>query len=182
VYCASCGTQNLDGAAFCQRCGIRLAAGAAASATASAASAAAVTYAGFWRRVAAFLLDGILITVALGILGGPFGVWRGWILHRPSSFGGLPCFGGLFHTVAAWLYFALLESSGFQATLGKQVLGIVVTDLYGRRVSFARATARHFGKILSSITLGVGFAMAGFTARRQALHDILAECLVIRKP
>jgi len=123
-----------------------LAAGAAASATASVASAAAVTYAGFWRRVAAFLLDGILITAALGILAAPSGCGAAGLSNRPSSFEVSPCFGGLFHTVAAWLYFALLESSSLQATLGKQVLGIVVTDLYGRRVSFARATARHFRK------------------------------------
>ena len=181
MYCTSCGTQNSEGATFCQRCGNRLGASAPAAATPSTADAGQVLYAGFWRRVAAFLLDGILITVALAILGGRFGVWQGWVPRRPFSFGGFPCFGGFVHTVATWLYFALLESSSYQATLGKQTLGIVVTDLYGRRVSFGRATARHFGKILSSIPLGVGFMMAGFTARRQALHDMLAECVVIRR-
>ncbi|MGH9399120.1 MAG: RDD family protein [Thermoanaerobaculia bacterium] len=160
---------------------MQLASGGAANLAPAAATAGQVAYAGFWRRVAAFLLDGILITVALGILGGPFGVWRGWAPRHPISLGSMGLFGGLTQTVVTWLYFALLESSTFQATLGKQVIGIVVTDLYGRRVSFARATGRHFGKILSAITLGVGFAMSGFTARRQALHDMLAECVVIRK-
>jgi len=181
VYCTSCGTQNSDGAIFCQRCGIRLGASAPAPATPSAVAAGQVLYAGFWRRAAAILLDVILVGVALGILGGPFGVWRGWALRRPFAFGPLPCFGGLFHTAVSWLYFALFESSSYQATLGKQALGIAVTDLYGRRVSFARATGRYFAKFLSSIPLCLGFMMAGFTARRQALHDMLAETLVIRK-
>ncbi len=181
VYCTTCGTQNPDGAAFCQRCGVQIAASGTGSATPAAAPAAGpVAYAGFWRRFVAILLDGLLIGAAFGILGGPFGMWRGWAFHRPGHFGGLGCFGGL-HTLVTWLYFALLESSASQATLGKQVIGIAVTDLYGRRVSFARATGRHFGKILSAITLGIGFVMAGLTARRQALHDMLAECVVIRK-
>jgi uncharacterized RDD family membrane protein YckC len=80
-----------------------------------------------------------------------------------------------------WIYYAALESSAWQATLGKKVLGLRVTDLAGNRISFARASGRFFGMILSGMILGIGFLMAGFTARKQALHDILAGCLVLRQ-
>lgn len=83
--------------------------------------------------------------------------------------------------MAGWIYYALMESSGWQATLGKKVLGLKVTDLAGNRISFARASGRFFGKILSGMLLLVGFMMAGFTERKQALHDILAGCLVLRQ-
>jgi uncharacterized RDD family membrane protein YckC len=74
-----------------------------------------------------------------------------------------------------------MESSAWQATLGKKILGLKVTDLSGNRITFARASGRFFGKILSGMILGIGFLMAGFTARKQALHDILAGCLVLRQ-
>ena len=81
-----------------------------------------------------------------------------------------------------WLYHALLESSEWQGTAGKKALGLIVTDMTGHRLSFARASGRHFGKFVTGlIPLGIGYAMAGFTEKRQALHDILASCLVLRK-
>jgi uncharacterized RDD family membrane protein YckC len=83
--------------------------------------------------------------------------------------------------VVGWLYFALQESSAAQATLGKRLLGIRVTDTLGNRLTFGRATGRHFGKIVSGLILGIGYIMAGFTEKKQALHDIMAETLVTRK-
>ena len=81
----------------------------------------------------------------------------------------------------SWIYYASMESSTWQATLGKKILGLKVTDLAGNRISFGRASGRFFGKILSGMILGIGFLMAGFTARKQALHDMLAGCLVLRQ-
>jgi uncharacterized RDD family membrane protein YckC len=81
----------------------------------------------------------------------------------------------------SWIYYASLESSTWQATLGKKILGLKVTDLEGNRISFGRASGRFFGKILSGMILGIGFLMAGFTERKQALHDIVAGCLVLRQ-
>jgi len=81
-----------------------------------------------------------------------------------------------------WLYHALMESSEWQATLGKKVLGLVVTDMAGRRVSFGRATGRHFAKIITQhVPAFIGYIMAGFTERKQALHDMIAGCLVLRR-
>jgi uncharacterized RDD family membrane protein YckC len=84
--------------------------------------------------------------------------------------------------VMMWLYYAWMESSRYQGTLGKMALGLIVTDLEGRPVTFARASGRYFAKIITGfIPLGIGYAMAGFTEKKQALHDIIAGCLVLRK-
>ncbi len=83
--------------------------------------------------------------------------------------------------VEIWLYFALMESSKFQGTVGKIAIGIIVTDMEGNRISFARAKGRYFGKILSSLIFMIGFIMAGFTEKKQALHDMLAGTLVWKK-
>jgi uncharacterized RDD family membrane protein YckC len=83
--------------------------------------------------------------------------------------------------VVGWLYHTWMESSRYQATLGKIALGIIVTDLNGARISFARANARFFGKWISGMIMNIGYLMAAFTEKKQALHDILAGCLVILK-
>jgi len=83
--------------------------------------------------------------------------------------------------VLQWLYYALMESSNKQATLGKLALGIIVTDMDGKRLTFGRATGRYFGKILSSLILNIGFLMAAFTEKKQALHDLIASCVVVLK-
>ena len=81
---------------------------------------------------------------------------------------------------AGWIYEAAMESSSKQATLGKMALRLKVTDEHGSRISFARASARYFSKILSRMILMIGYIMAGFTARKQALHDMIAGTLVVR--
>ncbi len=139
-------------------------------------------YAGFWRRVVAGIIDGfllgfvqvfILVIVIAGMgLGG----------SSEQTMVILTVALNLAMFVAMWLYFALMESSKLQATLGKLVIGVVVSDLDGNRISFGRATGRYFGKFVSRLILGIGYFMAGWTGRKQALHDIMAKCLVIRKP
>jgi uncharacterized RDD family membrane protein YckC len=78
-----------------------------------------------------------------------------------------------------WLYFAVMESSGWQATLGKRALGMVVTNLAGNRISFGRATGRLFASFISGIPLMLGYLIQPFTAKRQALHDMISGTLVI---
>ena len=80
-----------------------------------------------------------------------------------------------------WIYYAVMESSSTQATLGKMALGIKVVDLEGHRISFTKATGRYFGKFISLLILFVGFIMVAFTKKKQGLHDIMAGCLVIDK-
>ena len=88
---------------------------------------------------------------------------------------------GIITLLIAWLYYALLESSSSRASLGKMALGIVVVDLEGNRLSFARASGRIWGKWVSTLIILIGYIMAAFTERKQALHDIMAGCLVVRK-
>src|SRR6185503_12528829 len=78
-----------------------------------------------------------------------------------------------------WLYQTLMESSKLQATLGKMALGLRVTDLDGNRISWGRANARYFASILSMMTLYIGYIMAAFTQKKQALHDMVAGTLVL---
>jgi uncharacterized RDD family membrane protein YckC len=89
--------------------------------------------------------------------------------------------GNIVGVILGWLYFALMESSSRQGTLGKMALGIKVTDLSGNAISFGRATVRHFGKILSTIILLAGYLMVAFTAKKQGLHDMIAGCLVVKQ-
>jgi len=98
-----------------------------------------------------------------------------------GAFAGAMAMVWIFTIIAGWLYFSLMESSKFQGTIGKLALGIIVTDMEGNKISFGRATGRYFGKIVSAIILYVGFMMAGFTEKKQGLHDILASTLVWKK-
>lgn len=82
-------------------------------------------------------------------------------------------------TIIGWLYCAKMESSDKQATLGKQALGIKVTTLNGKLVSFAQATVKYFAEYLSTLIFLIGYIMAAFTNQKQALHDILAKTVVI---
>ena len=98
----------------------------------------------------------------------------------------------IFTLIVRWLYFALMESSSWQATLGKKALGLRVTGMDGQRIGFGRATGRYFGKILSAMTFILGYIMAGFmmagpprhdrphARKKQALHDMIAGPLVVR--
>ena len=85
----------------------------------------------------------------------------------------------LYFLVFHWLYYAIMESSEKQGTIGKRAMGIKVGDLKGRRITFWRASLRYFGKYLSTIVLFGGFVLAFYTRRRQTLHDLLTNCVVI---
>jgi uncharacterized RDD family membrane protein YckC/phage FluMu protein Com len=137
-------------------------------------------YAGFWKRFAAVVIDVIILLVFTSIISAilisPFS--RRTSPNAPT--GATLLFYFIF-LISSWLYYTLLESSSKQATVGKMTLGIIVTDLYGNRISFGRANGRYWSKILSALILYIGFIMAGFTEKKQALHDIIASCLVVKK-
>lgn len=142
-------------------------------------------YAGFWIRVGAYIIDALILGVAQVLVMSIFGVGiMGAASVAPGSEDAVAGAGGLLINLISlaigWLYFALLESGPWQATLGKKALGLVVTDSQGYRVSFGRATGRYFGKILSSIILMIGYIMVAFTERKQGLHDMIASTLVLK--
>jgi uncharacterized RDD family membrane protein YckC len=139
-----------------------------------------IPYGGFWWRVLAYILDAIILQIATSIIGGIFGVGlalplTGLGAGENAAFG-MMMFGMIGASlVINWLYFAIME-----ATVGKLAVGVVVTDLRGERLTFARATGRYFAKILSSLILCIGYIMVAFTERKQGLHDIVASTLVYK--
>ena len=116
----------------------------------------------------------LVIDFAAGRVGGMLGYER-WISKVAAGMAYI-----LVLTIGAWLYCAFSESSPRRATIGKRIMGLQVVTADGGRVSFGQATVRHFMKFLSLFSAGVGFMMAGWTKRHQALHDMPCDCIVIR--
>ena len=153
------------------------------------------TYAGFWWRFLALIIDGIILSIIEGIFILPLMGFYGLSLSNMVDFDEMndeqiPFFIAAAGSIAVialisigitWLYYALFESSKYQATPGKLMLNIKVTDMEGNKIGFGRATGRFFGKIISEMIFYIGFIMAGFTSKKQALHDIMAGCLVVKE-
>jgi uncharacterized RDD family membrane protein YckC len=164
IFCNACGAHNAPDARFCQSCGQAMAAVQPMPVTASIAAYASQPYGGFWIRALAWIIDVLIVGLIF-----PIAFAAGPGFHIVGT--GLGFFGG-------WLYEALLTSSSLQGTVGKIVVGLRVTDLQGQRISFGRATGRHFAKYLSALLLGIGYLMVAFTEKKQGLHDMIAGTLV----
>lgn len=206
LYCSNCGTQSTGDAGFCQKCGARLVSATPAPSTQAGGYSAAAApgypavpampegyHGGFWIRVVAYLIDQLVIgAVAVPLYVTLVGPSLLRIIQQsqqsgeepsPEFIGPLIAKGLVFACIAIvgkWLYEALLTSSSWQATVGKRVLRLKVTDDFGNRISFARATGRYFAKILSGWIMCVGYIMVAFTDRKRGLHDILCNTLVVR--
>ena len=207
MFCTRCGLRVEEGVRFCKNCGQEVGALPPADSMAMPATTSSVVvtvpvsvpfpYAGFWLRFVALLIDGLIlgipfmfvVIVAMFFLGG-FGLMmhRNPVDPRVAAAVVGPLIVGYFFAMLIflgleWLYFAGMESSERQATFGKAAVSLRVTDLDGGRLSFGHATGRFFAKIVSGlIPFAIGYIMAGFTAKKQALHDIIAGTLVLRKP
>lgn len=143
---------------------------------AAARSRSEPRYANFWRRLAAWWFDQLILTVigyglALVVVSYVLPSGVSWELIYITATCAL--------LLLNWLYHAAFESSSLQATLGKLAIELKVTTLSGDRIGFGRASGRYFAKILSALLFGIGFMMIAFTPRRQALHDLLTDCLVV---
>jgi uncharacterized RDD family membrane protein YckC len=208
MFCQACGANVADGTAFCTSCGrpivgYSVGAGGAAAVVmpalgvAGVEAAATTNYAGFWLRFVAAILDSIILavpTVPVFLL-----LFAGTLPMIAASRGNpalliaamLPhlLLFGLIMILGQWLYWALMESSTWQATLGKKALGLYVTDLVGNRASFGKTSGRFWGGRGIAIvpTLGglyflIDCICAGVTEKKQAIHDMISGCLVMRKP
>jgi uncharacterized RDD family membrane protein YckC len=193
-----------SGSAFCSNCGQPGYAAVAPAGMAIAVNPAVnvmpayvytgVAYAGFWIRFLAYLIDALVLGFCFVAIMIPliFLTGLGSVLEKihpgedPGEIGSLLGVTAIFAFVGiailgTWIYHAYLESSEWQGTVGKRALSLKVTDLEGRPVSFGRASGRHFAKIISGmIPLGIGYIIAGFTNKKQAIHDMVASCLVLR--
>lgn len=217
MFCSSCGATVKEGSTFCGTCGKPVSDSAVQAPAAPAAGAVVATggqpivpggmaaardtglYAGFWLRVVAAIIDGLLIgipfvVIAVVIFASALPMMRD--LGRepnPNPFLLISLFFPRLLLLAAlglvgtWLYWSLLESSSWQATIGKKALGLYVTDLAGARLTFGRASGRFFaGRGIAYVpSLGglyflIDCIMAGVTEKKQAVHDMIAGCLVQR--
>ena len=207
MYCSKCGTNLADDTVFCSSCGqptgvpapvpgMAIPAGSGTRYTPTGATLVVPSpYAGFWLRLLAYLIDHILLGVVLGVAV-MLAIAAMGVNYFRGMIEGLRAGGDeyvfavvsdifvalLFAFAVSWIYHAWMESSEYQGTLGKMALGLIVTDMNDRRVTFGRASGRFFARIISNlIPLEIGYIMAGFTEKKQALHDVIASCLVLRK-
>jgi uncharacterized RDD family membrane protein YckC len=196
--CASCGSPALPDGEFCLFCGdvltesgrhlaVRLQGSTTIVPTTERKTTEGREYAGFWRRVWAGTIDvsleilvallvSFVIDIGFSLMGRVLG-----IEHESAAYVTGFTFIVLL-AVGGWLYAALSESSRYRATIGKRIMRLQVVNADGGKLNFGQASARHVMKFISLFTLGIGFLMAGWTKRRQALHDIPTDCLVIRVP
>lgn len=156
-------------------------------------------YAGFWLRFVAFIIDSIILNIVqwivilpiLGAIGIGVGastdgfdfasMSEGDAIAMVTAIMGAIFAGGMIGLVINVLYYTLMEASKFQATIGKMALGLKVTDTNGAKIDFVKSLIRQIGKYISGIILMIGYIMAGFTEKKQALHDMIASTLVVKK-
>ena len=143
-----------------------------------------MSYGGFWKRLFAYIIDWIIllvVTVMISIGMGIFAAGSGIDIEDEQALLVYQAQANLLSFLVAWLYYALMESSARQATFGKSILGMKVTNLQGERIGFGRATVRFFSKILSTLLFFIGFIMIAFTEKKQGLHDLIASTLIVNK-
>ncbi len=182
MYCSTCTWRNGGEDRFCQKCAPTrpVAQGLQVRPTTLTANA---KYASFRTRLGAYIID---CTVALGLVLVisyvlSLAIGYSFKLETDGEINAMAILVGLAVVIVVpWVYWAAMESSSNQATLGEMALAIIVTDHKGKRISFWRATGRHFARIISALILLVGYIMIAFTERKQGLHDIMTSCLVLK--
>lgn len=131
-------------------------------------------YSGFWIRVGAYLIDAICLLIVQVVIA--------FIATGSSGLtGNKNPYITILNLIIGITYFAGMESSSYQGTLGKMACGIKVTDMEGNRISLGKATGRYFSKFISAIILGIGFFMVGFDDKKQGLHDKIAGTFVVSR-
>ncbi|MCK9632344.1 MAG: RDD family protein [Methanoregula sp.] len=199
MFCPKCGKETDASGKFCQWCGADIESVQPISVALPEEDEGPEVgvYAGLGRRLVAFIIDIILILLLDLILAGTLGLFRGIqnlyfyaFQHVPVAelttegsmaalLGSIIAAYGLTLVVVPWVYYAGFESSRSQATPGKVLMKLVVTDLAGNKATFARTSLRFFWKYISVLIIFIGFIMIGFTKKHQGLHDILSGCLVL---
>ena len=151
------------------------------------ASPGEVVYAGFWRRLVAALLDQIILLVGRAVIFGVLGLIIYAILYlfeiKENHILIFSITGScilLINLWLTWIYFAMMESSSLQGTLGKLALGIRIFHKADKRaLTFEEATVRYFAKILSRVTFLIGYILCAFSSKKQALHDFISKSVLV---
>lgn len=120
-----------------------------------------MVYSGFWRRFVATFLDGLIMFIPAWVLGAL-----------------MPYVGGI---ILGLIYKPVFEASALKGTPGKAMMGMIVVSESGERLTLKQAYIRYFCSILSGLVLCIGYLMNLFTAKRQTLHDMIAESVVINQ-
>ena len=139
-------------------------------------------YAGFWRRLGAFIIDTILVSLVTIVVGWIIFVFAGYSIDQIDSSESEVTLLDIVNIIGffiGFLYFAILEGSRMQATFGKRAFSLKVTSLSGERITIGKAIGRYISKIVSGMTLFIGFLMVIWTDKKQGLHDMMTETLVI---
>ena len=200
MFCSRCGLRVEEGVRYCANCGQEVGLPVtppqvAANVPVAAPVLAPQRYAGFWLRFVAHLIDGVvlgipfflIVMLPIFLFGGLHLLARRGLVGPPDPVFVVAIIFRFFFiialfVVAQWLYFAGMESSAREATFGKAAMSLRVTGLTGQHLTFGHATGRFFAKIITGlIPLGIGYFMAGFTEKKQALHDMIAGTLVLRQ-
>jgi uncharacterized RDD family membrane protein YckC len=202
MFCTQCGAQNPDDARFCYQCGAALPSAedippppvvtpAPPVAPAAPPPPPAIEYAGFWRRFLAMIIDGLILGIPTGLIAF-FSIIPSVVALTKVEDEEMIA-QAVITSIMGWIWIAMLillmrlmywtlfECSKYQATPGKMVLGIIVTDYNGQPLTLPRSLGRNLGKVLSHLIFHIGFIMAGLTQKKQALHDMLADCLVVMR-
>ena len=210
LTCENCGKELPEGASFCAQCGTPLSVAQIGPVHVPAAPPPVdaipgpqrfalpqvrPSYAGFWLRAVASVIDRVILSFIFVLMAS----------FRPAMFLILPdpktqlippatlqeflrsvpqptSAGYLVLLLLMWIYYASFEASSWQATPGKKVLRLYVTDLSGRPITFSRATFHNIGRLISEMTFWLGYIPAGFTEKKQAFHDMIAGCVILRRP
>lgn len=144
-----------------------------------AVTGAEVVYAGFWKRVAAYVVDSLLLGIASMVVS--FATTLLTVAGSSNMQMAGQLVGSVLGLVIGLAYYAWFHASTGGATPGKMAVGIKVVRTSGERISLLRAVARYFATLLSGLILLIGYIMAAFTQRKQALHDMLCDTLVVDK-
>ncbi|WP_019569050.1 MULTISPECIES: RDD family protein [unclassified Thioalkalivibrio] len=203
--CPHCATENPDDAAFCKACGRSLdfdpepsepngsgrdpesgsgrgeapppVSGGSGQVPAEGPPQDRAAFGGFWRRVLAVLIDGVILGIPLTVVQAMVSPET---MHT-EEWTDADTAWTFVNILVGWFYFAGMHSSQYRATIGKMAVGLRVVDWHGERISFARATGRHFAEFLSGLLFMIGYLMVAFTRQRRALHDFIAETWVVRR-
>lgn len=184
--CSKCGESNLLESKFCNQCGTQLGITAEVTNTEIVPANTSFKYAGFWIRFIALIVDVILLIIvcfalALLIATAYDSIYaKNNLYDENARTSTVPVFDFLIYIIGPWLWFTIYESSRWQATPGKMLFGLKITNENGERIGFGRANIRFWSKYLISGWLFIGFIIAGLTAKKQSLHDLLARTLVVK--
>lgn len=196
MFCPKCGANNTHDGSFCVNCGAPLPGKSGLESSAAPYFSPSPVfqrkprftprYAGFWIRFVAYLVDCLLLMPMHLVLNLLVGIAAAGAVSASTSdeeaAGAVLVLGMAYwfwYFVLYWLYEAVFTASSLQATPGKRLLGLKVTDLNGNRISFGRATGRFLGKILSSLIFCLGFIRIGFSEKKRGWHDELAGTYVV---